>query len=178
MNRKHLTAAAVAAICLAAPFDAKAKHGEQASAAQQHKATYREAIRLRRHWTWQWQDRAGVPRWPTEQRERRASIPFLHRLNRLWKKRHTAALRYYQEHRAPSVSYGGWDRVASCESGGNWHINTGNGFTGGLQFLTSTWLAAGGGRYAPEAYLATREQQIAVASRLSLSSWPVCGARY
>jgi hypothetical protein len=72
----------------------------------------------------------------------------------------------------------GWDRVAECESGGDWHINTGNGFYGGLQFTIQTWLAAGGGRYASRADLATREQQIAVASRLSLSNWPVCGARF
>ncbi len=42
-----------------------------------------------------------------------------------------------------------WDKVAQCESGGNWHINTGNGYYGGLQFLTSTWLAHGGGQFAP-----------------------------
>lgn len=69
-----------------------------------------------------------------------------------------------------------WDAIAACESGGDWAINTGNGYTGGLQFLTSTWLAYGGGQYAPEAYLATREQQIAVASQMSLSHWPICGA--
>jgi hypothetical protein len=68
-----------------------------------------------------------------------------------------------------------WDRIAQCESGGNWSINTGNGYYGGLQFLTSTWLAAGGGAYAPRADLATREQQIAVASTLSPSHWPQCG---
>jgi hypothetical protein len=47
-----------------------------------------------------------------------------------------------------------------------------------LQFSNSTWAAAGGHRYAPEAHLATREQQIAIASTLALSNWPVCGARY
>lgn len=59
-----------------------------------------------------------------------------------------------------------WDRIAKCESGGNWHINTGNGYYGGLQFLTSTWLANGGGQFAARADLATREQQITVANRL------------
>lgn len=72
-----------------------------------------------------------------------------------------------------------WDAVASCESGGNWHINTGNGFYGGLQFTASTWLAEGGGAYAPRADLASREQQISVATRLynqsGAGSWPVCG---
>jgi hypothetical protein len=73
-----------------------------------------------------------------------------------------------------------WDAVAQCESGGNWHINTGNGFYGGLQFDYSTWLAYGGGAYAPRADLASRDEQIAVATRLynarGSSPWPVCGA--
>ena len=72
-----------------------------------------------------------------------------------------------------------WDRLSMCESGGNWHINTGNGFYGGLQFDYGTWLSNGGGAYAPRADLATREQQIAVANRLyaarGSSPWPVCG---
>jgi uncharacterized protein YabE (DUF348 family) len=59
-----------------------------------------------------------------------------------------------------------WDRIAQCESGGDWHINTGNGYYGGLQFLTSTWLGAGGGDFAPRADLASREEQITVANRL------------
>jgi LysM repeat protein len=70
-----------------------------------------------------------------------------------------------------------WDHIAACESGGNWSINTGNGYYGGLQFTQATWAGAGGLKYAPRADLATREQQIAVASNLSLSNWPVCGAR-
>lgn len=68
-----------------------------------------------------------------------------------------------------------WDRVAKCESGGNWSINTGNGYFGGLQFRTSTWLGAGGGQFAPRADLASREQQITVANRIyatsGLSQW-------
>lgn len=63
-----------------------------------------------------------------------------------------------------------WDRIAQCESGGNWHINTGNGYYGGLQFLTSTWLGVGGGDFAPRADLASREQQITVANRLYAQS--------
>ena len=74
-----------------------------------------------------------------------------------------------------------WDRVAACESGGNWHINTGNGYYGGLQFDSGTWLSNGGGSYAPRADLASREQQIAIATRLynarGASPWPVCGQR-
>ena len=73
-----------------------------------------------------------------------------------------------------------WDAVAQCESGGNWHINTGNGFYGGLQFDYGTWLSNGGGAYAQRADLATREQQIAIATKVynarGSSPWPVCGA--
>jgi uncharacterized protein YabE (DUF348 family) len=82
----------------------------------------------------------------------------------------------------PPSSGGGlnWDAVAACESGGNWAINTGNGFYGGLQFDSGTWLSNGGGAYAPRADLASRAQQIAVATRLynarGSSPWPVCGA--
>lgn len=81
---------------------------------------------------------------------------------------------------APANTSGlNWDAVAACESGGNWHINTGNGFYGGLQFDYGTWLSNGGGAYAPRADLASREQQIAVANRLyaarGSSPWPVCG---
>ncbi len=68
-----------------------------------------------------------------------------------------------------------WDKVAQCESGGNWHINTGNGYYGGLQFASATWLGHGGGQFAPRADLASREQQITVANRIyatsGLSQW-------
>ncbi len=74
-----------------------------------------------------------------------------------------------------------WDRVAACESGGNWSINTGNSFYGGLQFTRSTWLAYGGGAYASRADLATKSQQIAVAQRTLAGqgpgAWPVCSKR-
>ncbi|MFC5644770.1 transglycosylase family protein, partial [Kitasatospora cinereorecta] len=56
-----------------------------------------------------------------------------------------------------------WDKVAQCESTGNWSIDTGNGFYGGLQFTSSTWAAYGGTAYAPQANLATKAQQIAIA---------------
>lgn len=68
-----------------------------------------------------------------------------------------------------------WDAIAQCESGGNWSINTGNGYYGGLQFSHSTWIAYGGGRYAENAHLTSRENQIAIASGMSLSHWPHCG---
>ncbi|WP_411285229.1 ubiquitin-like domain-containing protein [Lapillicoccus sp.] len=59
-----------------------------------------------------------------------------------------------------------WDRIAACESTGNWHINSGNGYSGGLQFDSGTWLGAGGGDFASRADLASREQQITVANRI------------
>jgi hypothetical protein len=72
-----------------------------------------------------------------------------------------------------------WDRVAACESGGNWGINTGNGYHGGLQFSQGTWSAHGGGEFATSANQATRDQQIAVAERVLATqgrgAWPVCG---
>ncbi|MGY1680366.1 transglycosylase family protein [Geodermatophilus sp. SYSU D01176] len=72
-----------------------------------------------------------------------------------------------------------WDAVAQCESSGNWAINTGNGYYGGLQFSQSTWAAYGGTEYAPRADLATKDQQIAVAERTldgqGPGAWPTCG---
>ncbi|MDQ0401889.1 transglycosylase family protein [Streptomyces sp. NPDC000349] len=60
-----------------------------------------------------------------------------------------------------------WDAIAACESGGNWKANTGNGYYGGLQFRLSSWIAAGGLKYAPRADLASRAEQIAVAKSLA-----------
>ena len=72
-----------------------------------------------------------------------------------------------------------WSGVAQCESGGNWAINTGNGFYGGLQFTQSTWAAYGGTQYAPRADLASPSQQIAIAEKVKagqgIGAWPVCG---
>ncbi|MGI8699739.1 MAG: transglycosylase family protein [Nocardioidaceae bacterium] len=76
-----------------------------------------------------------------------------------------------------------WNRLAGCESGGNWHINTGNGYYGGLQFSQSTWVAMGGTRYAPRADLATPAEQMATgevllrANNWSWRAWPVCSAK-
>ncbi|MBO1755142.1 transglycosylase family protein [Allobranchiibius sp. CTAmp26] len=74
-----------------------------------------------------------------------------------------------------------WDRVAACESGGNWAINTGNGFYGGLQFTNQTWAGFGGTAYAPRADLASRSAQIAVAQKVLASqgpgAWPVCSKK-
>jgi len=75
-----------------------------------------------------------------------------------------------------------WGCIAECESSGRWHINTGNGFYGGLQFWQPTWEEFGGLKYAPRADLATRQQQIAVAQEVlavqGWEAWPVCSKRY
>ncbi|MER5276709.1 transglycosylase family protein [Streptomyces sp. NPDC002809] len=74
-----------------------------------------------------------------------------------------------------------WEKVAACESTSNWHINTGNGYFGGLQFTRSTWAAYGGTVYAPRADLATRDQQIAIAEKVlqgqGPGAWPVCSGK-
>lgn len=80
---------------------------------------------------------------------------------------------------APAMmNEGMWDKIAQCESGGNWSINSGNGYYGGLQFDIQTWLGSGGGSYAPNASQASKAQQIAVANRVyaqrGLSPWG-CG---
>lgn len=86
--------------------------------------------------------------------------------------------RHYTDH-------DGQPGMADCESGqhtrsgpiagtANWHINTGNGYYGGLQFSQSTWTNNGGGEFAPRADLATPEQQMTIADKLPLSAWPIC----
>ena len=85
---------------------------------------------------------------------------------------------------APVVPHysGNWDAVAACESGGDWHINNGNGYYGGLQFSADTWNAYGGGAFAATADLATREQQIEIAEKVlaaqGIGAWPVCGKNF
>ncbi|MFP3899712.1 MAG: transglycosylase family protein [Acidimicrobiia bacterium] len=75
-------------------------------------------------------------------------------------------------------SYATWDALAECESGGDWHINTGNGYYGGLQFSLSSWQAVGGTGYPHEH---SRETQILMGQRLQASSgwgaWPTCSAK-
>jgi uncharacterized protein YabE (DUF348 family) len=74
-----------------------------------------------------------------------------------------------------------WDAISRCEAGGNWAINTGNGYYGGVQFDQGTWERNGGLRFAPRADLATREEQITVAevtrARQGWGAWPVCSGR-
>lgn len=96
---------------------------------------------------------------------------------------HVVGHRLAQFVTAISIPYeANWDRVAACESGGNWAINTGNGFYGGLQFDYGTWLGAGGGQYAQRADLASKAEQIRIAELVradrGLSPWPHCGPRW
>jgi resuscitation-promoting factor RpfA len=74
-----------------------------------------------------------------------------------------------------------WDKLAECESGSRWDINTGNGYHGGLQFSPRTWSAFGGKEFAPVAYQASREEQIVVAERVlaeqGWNAWPVCSRK-
>ncbi|MFT4085733.1 MAG: transglycosylase family protein [Gordonia sp. (in: high G+C Gram-positive bacteria)] len=82
---------------------------------------------------------------------------------------------------APFVPYGVWDLLAQCESTGNWAINSGNGFYGGIQFDQNTWDRWGGQEYAPRADLATREEQIAIAKKTQAAqgwgAWPSCTSK-
>lgn len=82
---------------------------------------------------------------------------------------------------AQAASQDQWDRLAQCESSGNWRANTGNGYYGGLQFSRRTWTAFGGGNYASTANNATRSQQIAIAEKVlrvqGWKAWPTCSRR-
>jgi resuscitation-promoting factor RpfA len=82
---------------------------------------------------------------------------------------------------AEAASANTWDRLAQCESSGNWAINTGNGFSGGLQFTPSTWRGFGGGQYASMAYRASRSEQIRVAEKVldgqGWGAWPSCSRK-
>jgi uncharacterized protein YabE (DUF348 family) len=84
---------------------------------------------------------------------------------------------------APVITDGAiWDRLAQCEAGGNWAINTGNGYYGGVQFDASTWRAYGGTQYAPLPHQASREEQITVASKVrddrgGYGAWPACARK-
>ena len=84
----------------------------------------------------------------------------------------------------PAVTYNGtsvWDDLARCEASGNWAINTGNGYYGGLQFSVGTWTGYGGAEFAEYPHQATREEQITVAERLrdarGYQPWPACRAK-
>jgi uncharacterized protein YabE (DUF348 family) len=85
--------------------------------------------------------------------------------------------------KAPAVEDGSvWDKLAQCEATGNWAINTGNGYYGGVQFDAGTWRAYGGTDYAPLPHQASREEQIAIATKVrddrgGYGAWPGCSAK-
>lgn len=98
----------------------------------------------------------------------------------IWEAQNRALLAYLAAVQASSIpNEANWDRVAACESGGNWAINTGNGYYGGLQFSLSTWRAYGGAGYPNQQ---SKAEQIRVAERVrtqsGLGHWPVCGSRF
>ena len=82
---------------------------------------------------------------------------------------------------AQAASTSTWDRLAQCESGGDWDINTGNGYYGGLQFSGGTWRAFGGEKFAKRADLATRVEQITIAEKVldeqGWGAWPACSRK-
>ncbi len=112
-------------------------------------------------------------RYRTRTRQYQDAVRYARKLERIVRQHHTG-------HGAASTStgYGVWDRLADCESGGDWAANTGNGFYGGLQFVLSTWAANGGAGMPNQA---SREQQISVAERVLASqgwgAWPACSAQ-
>jgi hypothetical protein len=118
--------------------------------------------------TMEWK-RAGLARWDRK-------MARLERLENVGEANQNLSARRYTEQVGPASlpHHIDWDAIAECESGGDWAYNGPSGYYGGLQFHPDTWIGAGGGRYAPYAWQATREQQIAVASTLPLSSWPYC----
>ena len=83
--------------------------------------------------------------------------------------------------KTPKSVSGAWSALAKCESGGNWSINTGNGYYGGLQFSASSWRGAGGGKYAALPHQATPAEQVATAEVLRRSGgwghWPACSSK-
>jgi hypothetical protein len=84
-------------------------------------------------------------------------------------------------HAAHGATRAQWNHVARCESGGNWHLNTGNGYYGGLQMSSRTWASFGGHRYARRADLASRSNQIDVANRIFAADgwrpWRACAPK-
>lgn len=86
-----------------------------------------------------------------------------------------------KEEEVTSVTSSAWDRIAECESGGDWSINTGNSYFGGVQFLKTSWDAMGGQEFAAYPHHASKAEQIIVAERLlevqGWGAWPVCSAK-
>lgn len=151
----------------------------------------RKGIVWARTRTWHWQNIAHVRHSSTIRGAANPahSLGYLRWIERRWNRRRIAA--YKLAHRPNTYQrlsiYGwtGWDRVAQCESGGNWSLVTGNGFYWGLQWLPSTWDARAHRLgfptwtwYMSHHAAPSRETQIRAATGMSLSNWPICGARY
>lgn len=108
---------------------------------------------------------------------------FLHSVTTTTTARRSAAAPQSGPATPASPSGDRWDQLAQCESGGRWdYPPVAGGFSGGIMFHIGTWLANGGGDYAPDAYLASREQQIVVAERVLAASgwgaWPGCSRKF
>jgi resuscitation-promoting factor RpfA len=92
-----------------------------------------------------------------------------------------AAIPFAMTSPAQAATSNTWERLAGCESGGNWHINTGNGYYGGVQFSDGTWDGNGGEKFAPRADLATKGEQMLIAEKVlearGWSPWPACSSR-
>ena len=93
----------------------------------------------------------------------------------------TASLTLGAHTTADAASLNKWERVAKCESGGNWKINTGNGYYGGLQISARTWKAYGGKKYASNAHRTSKTKQIKIAEKIlkgqGWGAWGACGRR-
>ncbi len=97
------------------------------------------------------------------------------------KKHHKKKHHHRQRHHHKAADRRTWERLAACESGGRWHINTHNGYYGGLQISAGTWRAFGGKRLASLPQRASKQQQIRVAERIrkgqGWGAWPTCSRR-
>ena len=165
-----------------------AKKEQQATAKLHHtKQKLKRWITVNRKVTWRFEDKSGLKRTPADTIGWGYSPRLMRKIVHLWHDRAERARVNYQRlvaqwraaQAARSAASGSvWDALARCESGGNWNTNTGNGFSGGLQFLPSTWAAHGG---VGDPASASREQQIAVAERVLASqgwgAWPACSAK-
>ena len=124
---------------------------------------------------------APMVQYNTSQRQYQNSTNNQTSVNYNYPKQQTQPVQKQTPKAAPVSTGSTWDKIAACESGGNWSINTGNGYSGGLQFSPSTWSGYGGRKYAASANQATREQQIEIAKKVQASqgwgAWPACTAK-
>lgn len=157
----------------------------------------KRAVDFYRTSTWHWQKEMSMPRTETSFLEKEnISCGFKKWVALLWRDRantlHKKYVKWQEEVEAKArrtlqkvtagICWECWGRVAECESSGNPSINTGNGYYGLYQFDYESWLANGGGRYAPRADLASVVEQTVIAEayrqQAGLGPWPVCGVNY